>query len=438
MRAQRWSTRANRYGTHRSRGGRLATLLAATGVMAMLLAGCALTGGTTDVVPPPALPFPRILAVADVGRASLSQTVQIAADPAAGRVYLLGGHQIVGPLVSAPWADHIVAVERDTGAVAWQYGTSISVQDRAHRLSGIVVDRAAHRVIVATTSQVLALDSGTGSVAARATLLAGIDCVGFPAPTQPPTLDAQGRVLFACRKSDPPGSPTGVLVDLATGAVTLVAPPSGGGQPAPPGPGILGHRYVLTDTGLLILGQGGTSPIAALPLNIAGLAQAPVVEAGSDGTPTGRVYVAGIGGQVVILQDAAPEALRNQTGTLWATVVAERAVALTVAPARFQQSGALPTLPGFLVAPGDRARTACFGEARPFAPDSVTASTQATQEAGGTVRVELSLSVRGDKGEETAARHWVVSVASDGTATIQSDQGSVDPFQPLPPQACPL
>lgn len=401
-----------------------------------------MTGETTHVVPPPALPLPRLLAIADAGRATLGQAVQIAADPVAGRVYALSGRQIIAPVVSSPWADHLVAADRDTGAVVWQFGTlSSAFPDTQHRLSGIVVDRDAHRVVLATSTQVLALDATSGARVAQATLPVGVDCVNFPAPTRPPTLDAHSRALFACRGSTPQGAIVGVLADLATGAVTLVAPPPDGDQPAPPGPGILGHSYVLTDSGLYVLAQGataGATPIAALPFNVGGLARSLVVETAADGSPTGRLYLAGIGGQVAIVRDDTPEALSGQTGTLWATILAERAVALTIAPERFQQSGTLPTLPGFLVAPGRLAHTACFGETQPLTPGSVTTSTQATLAADGSVRVELGLSVRGEQGQETGSRHWIVSVAPNGASSILSDEGSVDPFQPLPPQPCPV
>jgi hypothetical protein len=377
--------------------------------------------------------------IADGGRDSLGQIVQIAADPDAGRAYLLAGHQIAGPVLSAPWADHLVAVDRGTGAREWQFGTpTTSFADHVHRLSGMVVDQDAHRVILAMGQQVVALNAADGSVAVSVPLPSGLDCVSFPAPTQRPTLDAQGRALFACVQGQSQPMPVGTLVDLVNRTVTIVAPPPIQGIP-PPGVGILGHVYVVADDGLRVFASeptAGATPIEELPFNVSGVATALLVEARRDGTPTGRLYLAGIGAQVALLQEQTADGSGNIK--LQATILAERAVALTVAPERYRGMQTLPTLPNFLVAPGQYARTFCFGPVQPLSPGSVTTTTGATQAADGTVQVDLRISVRDTHGSETASRHWIVAVTTDGTATILTDEGSVDPFQPTPPVPCPV
>ena len=436
-------TRPLHSGSARGRASRLPWALAlglAVALAVGLLAGCALST-TGSIVPSSGVPAPRLLAVADGGRNSLSQIVQIGADPVVGRAYLLAGHQIVGPVVSAPWADHLVAVDRTTGTTQWQFGTpTTSFADHAHRLSGMVVDQAGHRVILAMGQQVMALNAADGSVAVSVPLPSGLDCVSFPAPTQRPTLDAQGRALFACVQEESQPTPVGALVDLAKRTVTIVPPPATQGIPQP-SVGILGHVYAVADDGLRVFAHeptAGTQPIEELPFNVASLATALLVETGADGIPTGRLYLAGIGAQVALLQDGTPDELRGQTGALWATVLAERTVALTVNPERYRGTQMLPTLPNFLVAPGQYARTFCFGPAQPFAPSSVTTTTAAAQSADGTVQVDLRISVRDAHGSETGLRHWIVAVATDGTATILTDEGSVDPFQPTPPVPCPV
>jgi hypothetical protein len=376
--------------------------------------------------------------MADGGRASRSQIIQIGADPAAGRAYLLAGHQIYAPVVSGPWADHLVAVNRATGAVLWQAGTpDVSFAGPANRLSGIAVDLTGHRVVFAVGQQVEALNAADGNVAASVPLPDGLDCVSFPAPTQRPTLVSPDRVLFACIQGNPQPSAVGALVDLADRTVTLVAAPPVQGIPSP-SVGILGHIYSVADDGLRVFaGQPTESaqPVEELPFNVAGLATALLVETSADGTPTGRLYLAGIGAQVAILQDSAPG---SQAGVLWATVLAERAVALSVDAERYRGARTLPTLPNVLVAPGQYAYTSCFGPAQPFAPSSVTATTAATPSTSGTVEVDLRLSVRDAHGAETGSRHWIVAVTQAGGATLLTDEGSVDPFRPTPPVPCPL
>lgn len=404
-----------------------------------LLAACAPTGHT---VPPPSLPAPRVLAVADGGRDTLSQIVQMGADPAVGWAYLLAGHQIVSPLVSTPWADHLVAIGRDTGTIAWQFGTpTTSFADRAHRLSGIVVDQAGHRVVLVSGQQVVALDAADGAVMVSVSLPPELDCVDYPAPIQRPTLDAEGRALFACRRADNQQSLVGALVDFASRTVTVVAPPPTQGVPTP-GPGILGHTYAIADDGLRVLAPGaavGASPIEALPFNIASLAVALLVETAADGTPTGRLYLSGIGAQVAILQDADPTSLSDsQDSPYWASIQAERAVALTMDPERYRDAQTLPTLPGFLAEPGQLARTACTGEAQPLTPGSATTSVAIATASDGSRQVDLRISVRDAKGSATGSRHWAVAVATSGTATILVDEGSVDPFRPLPLVPCPV
>jgi hypothetical protein len=390
----------------------------------------------------PAPVMPRFVAIADGGRESLSQILQIGADPAAGRAYLLAGHQLYGPVVNGPWADHLVAIDRETGAQQWQLGTpAVSSPDHAHRLSGIVVDQAGHRVILAMGQQVVALHAADGSVAVSVPLPSGLDCVSGASPTQQPTLDAQGRILFACYQVDSQTTPVGALVDLAKRTVTIVPPPPAQGIPNF-SMGILGHVYAVADDGLRVFAAeptAGTQPIVALPFNVARLATALLVERDSDGAPTGRLYLAGIGAQVAILQDDTLAALQgSQAGTLWATVLAERAVALTVDPTRYRSTQTLPTLPNFLVAPGQYAYTYCFGPAQPFAPGSVTASTMAMQSADGTVQVDLRLTVLDSHNSLTGSRHWIVAVATDGTATILTDEGHANPFRPTQPVPCPL
>jgi hypothetical protein len=431
-----WDARGNR--PRLARGHLLVLVL-----VCCLLAACTTSLPPRASVPPPVLPAPRILAIADAGRASLSQVMQMAADPAAGRAYLLAGHQIFGPAVSAPWADSVVGVDRDTGATLWHFGTSnASTSDHQAHLSGIVANPATHQVFLASGSSFLALDGATGAVAVTVSLPPGTDCVSYPAPLQPPTLDAQGRAVFRCNTiSDTQPHAVGVLVDFAARTASVVAPPPAPNPPPEPAHGILGHLYVVTGQGLRVEALGpkeGPSTVAELPFNVSGFSSRLFVELDADGSPTGRLYLAGIGGQVAILQDAAPAALAGQTGSLWATVLAERAVALTVATSRFASADALPTLPGFLVAPGRMAFTYCFGEAKPDADGSVTTSTAATPESDGSTLVQLSLIVRGPQGEETGSRSWTVSVAANGQATILSDQGSVDPFKPLPSVPCPV
>lgn len=408
-----------------------------------LLAACTTSFPPRASVPPPTLPAPRVLAVADAGRASLSQVMQMDADPAAGRAYLLVGHQIFGPAVSAPWADSVVGVDRDTGATLWRFGTAnASIADHQHHLSGMVADLATHQVFLASGSSFLALDAVTGAVAVTVSLPSGTDCVSYPAPVESPALDAQGRAVFPCNTiSDTQPQAVGVLVDFAARTASVVAPPPAPTPPSEPAHGILGHLYVVTDQGLRVQALGskeGPSTVAELPFNVSGFNARLFVELAADGSPTGRLYLAGIGGQVAILQDGAPSALAGQTGSLWATVLAERAVALTVAPSRFTSADALPALSNFLVAPGRVAFTACFGEAKPDVAGSVTTSTMATAESDGSTLVQLSLIVRGSQGEETGSRSWTVFVAANGEATILSDQGSVDPFKPLPSVPCPV
>jgi hypothetical protein len=421
------------------RAFRLPLALGLAGALAVgLLAGC--TPSTImRGVPPPTVRLVLINGIADGGRGSLSQIVQLGADPAAGRAYLLAGHQIVGPVVSAPWADHLVAIDRTTGTTQWQFGTSTTnFGDHAHRLSGMVVDQDAHRVILAMGQQVVALNAAAGSVAVSVPLPSGLDCVSFPAPTQRPTLDAQGRVLFACVQEQSQPTPVGALVDLVKRTVTIVAPPPTQGIPKVV-TGILGHVYEVADDGLRVFAgepTAGTTPIEELPFNVAGLATALFVETRHDGTPTGRLYLAGIGAQVAILEEQPADA--SGSIKLSATVLAERAVALTVDPERYRGIQTLPTLPNFLVAPGQYARTFCFGPVQPFAPGSVTTTTAASQSADGTVQVDLRMSVRDAHGTETGSRHWIVAVGTDGTATILTDEGSVNPFQPMPPVPCPV
>lgn len=411
-------------------------------LVAVLIAACGVSSPSGTSVPPPTLPAPRLLAIADAGRASLSQVVQIAADPGAGRAYLLAGHQIYGPVVSAPWADSLVAVDRDTGAAVWHFGTAGGVfSDHQHHLSGIVTNPVTHQIFLSYGPSFDALDAATGSIVATVPVPSGVDCVTYPAPAQAPSLDAQGRAVFLCHTTaNAQAQNVGVRVDFAARSTSLVPPPAIT-DPSVPAHGILGHLYAVTAVGLRVQTLGskeGPFTVEELPFNVSGIGRPFFVEVSSDGSPTGRLYLAGIGGQVAILQDAAPATLAGQTGSLWATVLAERAVALTVAPSRFTNSDSLPVLPDFLVAPGRAAFTYCFGETHPDSPGSVTTSTAATAERDGSTLVHIGLTVRGPKGEETGSRTWVVSVAAGGQATITSDQGSVDPFKPLPDVACPV
>jgi hypothetical protein len=370
--------------------------------------------------------------------------LQIAADPAVWRAYVLAGHtyQGGGPAI-VPWADHLLGVDRETGSVQWQIGTpSRGIPDHSQRLSGLVADQAHHHVILAMGQDVLVLDGATGAVLHTLPLPANLDCVGYPAPQQSPTMDTRGRVLFPCRTTDSQSASVGALVDVARDSVTIVAAPPYQGPPQP-GVGILGHRYTVTDSGLFVTVPGGGDrprTVEELPFNATGPSTM-LVETDTSGAPTGRLYLAGEGVQVLILQDADPAALGNQTGNLWASVLAQRAVALTVAPDRFKASQTpptLPTLPHFLVAPGQLAVTACYGETSPLAPGSATASTAITQQADGTFSSDLRLEVRDVQGHVAGSRHWVVAVRADGTATLLTDEGDVDPFAPLPPTACPL
>lgn len=410
-----------------------------------LLIACATATQPRASVPPPALPAPRLLAIADAGRASLSQVIQIAADPGAGRMFVLTGHQFFGGPISPPWADSVVGVDRDTGATLWRFGTpDTSITERQGHLSGMVASLGAHQVFLASGSGFLALDATTGAVASTVSLPPGTDCVSYPAPTQPPALDAHGRALFRCNTTSATApQAVGVLVDFVARTASLVPPPAPT-TPAPgpdPAHGILGHLYVVREDGLRVQALGakeGPSTVEELPFNVSGASSRLFVELAADGSPTGRLYLVGIGAQVVILQDAAPSALAGQTGALWATVLAERAVALTVAPSRFTSADALPALPNFLVAPGQVAFTSCFGEVKPDTAGSVTTSTTATAEGDGATLVRLGLIVRGPKGEETGSRAWAVSVSTNGQAAILSDQGSVDPFKPLPIVPCPV
>jgi hypothetical protein len=427
---------------YRSGSPRAGAFVLALGVAMALLAGCVPSGSST--VPPPTSSTLALLAVADGGRDSLSQIVQLGADPANQRLFILGGHQIFGPVTSAPWADHLVAVDRNTGARVWQFGTSATtIGDHAHQLSGIVVDASHGRVIFATSQQVLALRAADGNTAVAVALPSDVDCVGFPAPTQRPTLDAYGRVLFPCVRANAQGTAVGVLVDLSARTVTIVAPPPNQGIPGAMS-GINGHVYIVADDGLRVFAgepQANTPPIAELPFNVANLATGLLVETRSDSAPTGRLYLAGVGAQVAVLQDGIAGAPGSQSApTLMGTVLAERAIALTVNPDRYRGTQTLPTLPDFLVAPGQYARTPCFGPTQPFSPNSVTTTTAATQSPDGTVQVDLRISVRDAHGSETGSRHWVVAVAQQGTgtATIQSDEGSVNPFMPTPPTPCPV
>lgn len=402
----------------------------------LALAGCAASRTSSATVPPPTIPAPEILAVADAGRASLSRALQIGADPSAGVAYVLAGHQIFAPVTSSPWADHLVAVTPDTGSTIWQYGTaSASFGDQAHRLSGFVVDLATHRVVFAAGQSVLALDGATGATVTSVPLPSGVNCVAYPAPLARPTFDASGRVLFTCQRTDMQVNPVGVLVDLTARTTTLVAAPPLA-PPPPPGPGILGHGYVVADDGLRVVASTqGTSVVEALPFAVVDLAGALYVESGADGVPTGRLYLAGAGGQVVIMRDGA---LAAQRSSVWAAVLAERAVALTVAPDRFRDGRTLPTLPGFLIVPGQLARTPCFGEAQPLTPGTATATTAVDALSSGTFQVDLRLSLRDDHGSEVSARHWVVLIAPDGSASILTDEGRLNPFDALPHVPCPV
>jgi outer membrane protein assembly factor BamB len=413
----------------------------ALGVATVLFVGC-VPSSRGQYIAPPTLPAPSVVAIADGGRDSLSQIVQLGADPAHQRVFILAGHQIFGPAVSAPWADRLVAVERTTGAPVWQMGTpSTGFGDRTHWLSGIVVDPRQGRIVLATSQQVLALRAADGTVATAVPLPAEVDCVSFPAPTEPPTLDARARALFACKQGTTTQTPVGVLVDFTARTTTVVLPPPYQGLP-PPGAGVDGHVYVAAEDGLRVFAgapQTGATPLAALPFDVVSLTTPLLVERTVEGNATGRVYLAGVGAQVAFLDDVVPAGAMSG-GVLADTILAERAVALAVDPARFRGTSTLPTLPNFLVAPGQFAHTFCFGPTQPFTPGSVTTNTAVTPSpsSDGPVLVDLQISVRDTHDVVTGSRHWVVAVATDGTATIQTDQGNVDPFTPTPPVPCPV
>jgi hypothetical protein len=430
----------------RRRGAFVPQALCALGIAMWLLAGCATAPGRTSpgpsgVIAPPSLPMPRLLAVADAGRASLSTTVQVLSDPQAGVAYLLAGHQVLAPVVSSPWADRLVAVDRTTGAQLWSYSASGSgsVTTPDH-LSGIVANSLRHLVMLAGAGQAVALNARDGTVASSVALPADVNCGEFPAPTARPTLDTAGRVLFPCNASSAQLQAVGILVDFTAHTATRV--------PAPPIPpigaphaGILGHQYAISDDGLRVLSAMPTQNpllLAALPLDVASLGNALWVEQDTTGQPTGRLYLAGIGAQVLIVEDGDPATLTGQTGPIWAAVLAERAVALSIAPSRFADGKTLPVLPAFLVTPGQYAHTACFGAATPNAPGTATTRTSVSGQPGGIEMVDLVLSVRDGTGHETASRHWTVQVAHDGNATITRDAGSADPFSPLPPTPCPI
>jgi hypothetical protein len=374
--------------------------------------------------------------------------LQIAADPAANRVVILSGHQIVGPVVSAPWADQLGGFDRTTGLRAWAVGTPTTAPPfppQGQRLSLFALSRTTRQVLLIAGQRALAVDERTGALAATVLLPDTLDCVPFALGTQGrPTLDDNGRPTFPCEQSatSSGGGSTsvGVRVDFAAGTIAIVAAPAPVSDPTPP-TGILGHTYTLTPNGLLVGGGPAGEDLEALPFDGAHLL---AVERDEVGTPTGRLYLAGTGAQVAVLEDADPTTLAGQRTAFWAAALAERAVALTVAPQMFQTTGqrgeVLPTLPGFLLVPGRWATTPCFGSTQPLADNSITHSTGVTANADGMFTIDLQLDVRtaSTTGTTTATRHWVVAVSDDGTARITQDTGGPDPFHPSPPVACPV
>jgi hypothetical protein len=392
-------------------------------LLALAMAACALPftvpfGGVSGkTIAAPSAPVPSVAWIADAGHAARAATLQIASDPVVSVVFVLTGRasEGFGGPVMLPTADHLLVFDSQTGAIRWRLdAASLGLPADERHLSGVAVDESYHVAVIVAGPQVLILEAAAGARLATINLPAGVSCVNFLVPLTRPILDASHHALFLCSQMESNGSvqPVGMRVNLRDDAISIVPPP-----PGPFGPPPL--------------------PAAELPLNVLD-PSVTWVELDATGTPTGSIYLAGIGAQVVAVRDGVPGTPPAAPPAFVASVLAQRAVVLALAPERFTSGQALPTLPGFLVAPGAYARAFCFEDTPPNTPGTATASTAIAAQSDGTFQVDLRLDVLDDQGHVAHSRHFVVAVATSGEATIQTDTGDADPFKPLPITPCPV
>ncbi len=417
-------------------------------ILALALAACALPFGVTiggvggKTIAPPSPPMPRLVWVADAGHAKRAAILQLDADPGIATVFALAGRASsgFGGPVMLPTADRLIAFDRATGSPRWTFDAStLAVPAEERRLSGFAVDDIHHHLLIAAGAQILILDGATGTTVIPRDLPPGVSCVNPPAPLTPPTRGADQTVTFLCSRIEANGgvSTVDVSVNPTSGALSISPTPT---TPItlPQPEGIAGHVYRVTPTGLAVMAPApsrGEMPIAELPFNVANPSIIAVDHTGAD---TGYIYLAGIGAQVVAIQDGVAGTPPTAPNALAASVIAQRAVALALAPTSITRGDVLPALPGFLITPGIFARAPCFDDAEPNTPGTATANTAITALSDGTFQVDLLLDVRDTQGHVAHTRHFVVAVAASGAATIATDTGDTDPFKPLPITPCPV
>ncbi len=379
-----------------------------------------------------------------------TQAVVLLTDSAAHRAYAITPHAVV-----------VFSTATGAALATYQLPPDISWQ----RESGAALDSGHHTLLLAGTSQVLALDTTTGRILAHQPLPASATVEG-------PALDPVNGRLHLLLRDTPTAAPTLASYDAATlvpqGQLTLPAgtrlgpldsasqtlylfagdgsvqrltltgalPSTGAAalqtQPALRGSLMLGwndathHLYAAGATNIIARDASTGSPVAALPLRVAWNPAAPLL---GDAT-RGLLYLPDPRGVIVIVRDpaAAPSASASGLTPGAAALLARAALAHFLpdtnqdppflSPATFPVSDSTSTR--------DARYWILFSDIGWKGPYPGTAQTSVTPDSAHMGGYLVTFTITWNQ-SFLRTHTWVCAVAADGSVRLRSDSGDVVP-----------